>query len=220
MRSKIRFWTRAMKQKNNAAKSYTMTSNKNDWTDTDQEFSDEPETDIESHEYDGIKELDNPPPRWIMAIFYLTIGVSILYGAYFFWLKVGDKQDTEYIKSVQKAEILYQSKKPAVALPLLTDAASLATGKEIFMVMNCLTCHGQHGEGNAIGPNLTDNYWIHGCKFEQIFNTIKNGYPVKGMTAFKAQLSDEKIQQVSSYVLSLKGTNPANPKAPQGEPCQ
>jgi cytochrome c oxidase cbb3-type subunit III len=196
-----------------------MTSNKTELTDNDREYSDEPELDIESHEYDGIKELDNPPPRWIMAVFYLTIGISILYGAYYFWLKVGDQQNTEYIKSVQKAAMKYQSQKPTVAPALLTDATSLATGKEIFAAMNCATCHGQLGEGNAIGPNLTDSNWIHGCSFDQVFNTIQNGYPVKGMTAFKAQLTDEKIQQVASYILSLKGSNPANAKAPQGEPC-
>ena len=82
-----------------------------------------------------------------------------------------------------------------------------------------MTCHGTSGEGNAIGPNLTDDAWIHGCKFDDVFSLIKNGFPTKGMTAFKGQLSDEKIQQVASFVLSLKGTNPANAKAPQGVPC-
>jgi cytochrome c oxidase cbb3-type subunit III len=197
-----------------------MTSKKIDSTDTDQDYNEEPAMDIESHEYDGIKELDNPPPQWIMAVFYLTIGISILYGAYYFWLKVGDKQEAEYVKSVGKANLKYQSEQPAVVLTLLKDAGSLASGKEIFKAMNCITCHGQNGEGNAIGPNLTDNNWLHGCRFEDVFNTIKNGYPVKGMAAFKAQLTDEKIQQTASYVLSLKGSNPANAKAPQGELCE
>ena len=77
-----------------------------------------------------------------------------------------------------------------------------------------------NGEGNAIGPNLTDDAFLSGCDFQSVFNMVKNGNPAKGMTAFKAQLSDTKIQQVSSYVLSLKGTNPANAKAPQGETCE
>jgi cytochrome c oxidase cbb3-type subunit 3 len=183
----------------------------------DEEF---PSYHIEEHDYDGIKELDNPPPRWIMAIFYLTIGISILYGAYYFWLKVGDQQETEYAKSVQKAQEKMDLMAPAVALTLLTDEASLAEGKTIFTAMNCHTCHGIMGEGNAIGPNLTDNAWLHGCKFDNVFQLIKNGFPTKGMTAFKGQLSDEKIQKVTSYVVSLKGTNPPNAKTPQGDPCQ
>ena len=85
--------------------------------------------------------------------------------------------------------------------------------------MNCATCHGQNGEGNAIGPNLTDNVWLHGCSFEEVFSLIKNGFPTKGMTAFKGQLNDLQIRQVSSYVISLKGTAPANAKGPQGIPC-
>ena len=86
--------------------------------------------------------------------------------------------------------------------------------------MNCAACHGMAAEGNAIGPNLTDEFWIHGCKFDEIFNSIKNGYPAKGMTAFKTQLTDEKLAQVTSYVVSLKGSNPANAKAAQGEKCE
>ena len=86
--------------------------------------------------------------------------------------------------------------------------------------MNCFACHGMNGEGNAIGPNLTDDSWISGCDFQSVFNIIKNGNPTKGMTAFKGQISDQKIQKVSSYVLSLNGTNPANAKEPQGEKCE
>jgi cytochrome c oxidase cbb3-type subunit 3 len=76
-----------------------------------------------------------------------------------------------------------------------------------------------NGEGNAIGPNMTDEFWINGCKIQDLVNVIKNGVPAKGMTPFKAQMSDEKIQKVASYILSLKGTNPANAKAAQGVKC-
>jgi cytochrome c oxidase cbb3-type subunit 3 len=186
----------------------------------DQEYNDTPVMNIEDHEYDGIKELDNPLPGWIMAVFYLTIGLSILYGAYYFWLHVGDQQEAEYVKSVEMANLKYNKGPVGGSLSQLSDPESIASGKAIFKAMNCITCHGISGEGNAIGPNLTDNYWLHGCKFEEIFNLIKNGFPTKGMTAFKAQLTDEKIQQVASYIMSLKGSNPANAKAPQGEPCK
>lgn len=196
-----------------------MMSHKHDMEENGLEDFFQPDLHIEEHEYDEIRELDNPSPGWIMAIFYLTIGIAILYGAYYFWLKVGDQQEAEYAKSVMKAQEKYKMAAPAGPLSALTDAASLEEGKAIYAAMNCQACHGNQGEGNAVGPNLTDDHWIHGCQFEEIFNTIKNGYPAKGMTAFKAQLSDQKIQQVTSYVISLKGTNPPGAKEPQGEKC-
>lgn len=173
------------------------------------------------HEYDGIQELDNPPPRWIMALFYLTIGFSILYGAYYFWLKQGDHQDAEYARKSATHDAEYKMANQSTdEIILLTDATSIDEGKTIYKEMNCFACHGLNGEGNAVGPNMTDDYYIHGCKFQNIFNVIKNGEPAKGMTAFKGQMSDEKIQKVASYVISLRGTNPANAKAAQGEKCE
>lgn len=172
------------------------------------------------HNYDGIHELDNPPPRWIMNIFYVTIAFSIIYGAYYFWLDVGDHQDAEYARKSENHDQNYQmASLSADQLVALTDAASLDEGKTIYNELNCFACHGMNGEGNPIGPNLTDEFWLHGCSFDNVFNVIKNGVPAKGMTAFKGQISDEKIQKVSSYVLSLAGSNPANGKAAQGEKC-
>lgn len=83
-----------------------------------------------------------------------------------------------------------------------------------------MACHGINGEGNAIGPNLTDEYALNGCDFMSTFNIIKEGNPAKGMTAFKGQISDEKIQKLASYVMSMVGTNPDNAKDPQGEKCE
>lgn len=176
---------------------------------------------IMDHNYDGIQELDNPPPRWIMALFYITIGFSIIYGAYYFWLKQGDHQDAEYAKRSAKHEETYKLNNQSTGeIILLTDATSIEDGKTIYKEMNCFACHGMNGEGNAIGPNMTDEYYLHGCKIQDVVNVIKNGVPAKGMTPFKAQLSDEKILKVASYILSLKGTNPANAKAPQGVKCE
>lgn len=173
------------------------------------------------HDYDGIHELDNPPPRWIMALFYVTIGFSILYGAYYFWLDVGDHQDAEYArKSAQHDEVYHMANLSSEDLSALTDAASIDEGKQIFSEMNCFACHGMNGEGNAVGPNLTDDFWIHGCSFQNVFNIIKNGNPAKGMTPFKSQLSDERIQKVASYILTLRGTNPPNAKEAQGVECK
>jgi len=175
----------------------------------------------DEHNYDGIQELDNPPPGWIMFLFYLTIGISILYGAYYFWIGVGPDQHQEYERAIQRAQATLEAGQPAEALALLTDEASLEEGKTIYAEMNCAVCHGPQGEGNAIGPNLTDDYWIHGCDFEDVVNMIKNGEPLKGMTPFKTLLSDEKIQKVASYVLvAMKEYTPENPKDPQGEKCE
>ena len=176
---------------------------------------------VMDHNYDGIQELDNPPPRWIMAIFYITIGFSIIYAAYYFWLDVGDHQDAKYAKKSLLHDAKYQmASEETGELEMLTEEADIAEGKEIYASMSCFACHGMSGEGNAIGPNLTDDAWISACDFQSVFNMVKNGNPAKGMTAFKTQLSDSKIQKVSSYVLSLKGSNPANAKAPQGEACE
>lgn len=180
----------------------------------------EQDENLMDHDYDGIKELDNPPPRWIMLMFYITIGWSIIYGAYFFWLKEGSLQDEEYAMKSEKHDEKYQiTSISSDDLVAFTDEASLAEGKQIYTDMACMACHGMNGEGNTIGPNLTDNAWIHGCKIEDVFNVIKNGVPEKGMTPYKVQLSDDKIQKVGSYILSIVGSNPANAKAPQGEEC-
>ncbi len=176
---------------------------------------------LDDHNYDGIQELDNPPPRWIMMLFYLTIGFSIIYAAYFFWLDVGDLQDARYVKKSEIHETMYQlASQSNDEMTALTDAADIDEGNSIYMQMSCFACHGVNGEGNAIGPNLTDNTWLNGCEFQSVFNIIKNGNAAKGMTPFKTQLSDARIQKVASYVLSLKGSNPPNAKAPQGEACE
>ncbi len=197
-----------------------MTSEKDNHIESGHEFSDHREHAMEEHNYDGIQELDNPPPQWIMFIFYLTIGISILYATYYFWIGIGADQHQEYDQAIEAARMNQESTQPATPLDLLSDEASLSEGKAIYAEMNCAACHGTEGEGNAIGPNLIDKFWIHGCSFTDVFNIIKNGEPLKGMTPFKGQLSDEKIQKVASYVLvTMKDNSPASPKEPQGEKC-
>ena len=177
---------------------------------------------IEDHEYDNIRELDNPAPFWLMGLFYITMLFSVIYGAYYFWLGIGDLQTAEYSNEIAAAEI--NKKKETTSgfdesnIALLTDEASLNAGAEIFATKTCITCHGAKGEGNAIGPNMTDEYWIHGNTPEEMFQTIKNGVPAKGMTPFKGQLTEEQMVQVISYTLiKLQGSNPENAKDPQGE---
>ena len=177
---------------------------------------------IEDHEYDNIRELDNPAPFWLMGLFYVTIIFSVIYGAYYFWLGMGDLQAAEYEKEVAAAEINIEKDTESgfdeTNIAILTDEASLKVGAEIFATKTCVTCHGAKGEGNAIGPNMTDEYFIHGNTPEEMFQTIKNGVPAKGMTPFKGQLSEEEMVQVISFILlKLQGSSPDNAKDPQGE---
>jgi cytochrome c oxidase cbb3-type subunit 3 len=97
---------------------------------------------------------------------------------------------------------------------LLTDAAGLSEGKVIFQ-KNCVSCHAIDG-GGLVGPNITDDFWIHGGGIKNIFKIIKYGVPAKGMIAWQTQLDPNKMQQVASYIISLHGIKPANPKAPEG----
>jgi cytochrome c oxidase cbb3-type subunit 3 len=99
-------------------------------------------------------------------------------------------------------------------LTALSDQASINSGKEIF-VKNCAVCHTEKG-GGLVGPNLTDDYWINGGGIKNIFTTIKNGVPAKGMISWNAQLNPKQIHEVASYILTLRGSNPPNPKAPEG----
>jgi mono/diheme cytochrome c family protein len=101
------------------------------------------------------------------------------------------------------------------AMEVLTDEASLSAGGAIFEA-NCATCHGKFGEG-GIGPNFTDEYFIHGGSMKNTVKIIKQGVPAKGMISWRGILKDLQIQQVASYILKLQGTNPPNAKAPQGE---
>jgi len=104
---------------------------------------------------------------------------------------------------------------PELVLEPLIDTANLASGESIYMT-NCATCHGKLGEG-GIGPNFTDDYFIHGHTIGNMVTTINNGVPAKGMISWRAILKDQQILEVASYIQTLIGTNPPNPKAPQGE---
>lgn len=173
------------------------------------------------HTFDGIKELNNPIPPWLVYVWYATVIFSVIYFVYYHVYKLGDLQEAEYAKQMVKAGEGVEEHKVETGqatLVLLTSDEDLAAGEAIFKEKLCTTCHGLHGEGNAIGPNLTDKYWIHGNTIDDVYNVIYNGVPTKGMTPYKDQLTEQKIAQVASYVLiKLQGSNPANPKAPQGE---
>lgn len=174
------------------------------------------------HDYDGIKELDNNLPPWWVYLFYICIAFSVIYLVRYEVMD-GDNQEMELKKEMAQAEIdIAEYKKTAPDLmdektvTLLTDAASLSAGKEIFTA-NCVACH-RADAGGQIGPNLTDNQWILGGGIKDVFRTLMNGgRDGKGMISWKGTLKPKQMQEVASYVLSLKGSNPKDPKAPEGE---
>lgn len=177
---------------------------------------------LAGHEYDGIRELDNKLPRWWLWLFYITIAFAAVYLIRYHVIKTAPLQDEEYAREMASAQIQFENKRPssgidAASVILLTDNQSLEAGKAIFD-KSCVVCHLAQGQG-LVGPNLTDDYWIHGCSIGDVFNLITVGVPEKGMISWKDQLTPEQIQEVASYILSLKGTNPPNPKEPQGELC-
>lgn len=181
------------------------------------------EQDIDlGHEYDGIRELDNSLPPWWLWLFYGTILWSAIYLWYYHVSDRGPDQQQEYVAAMElgeaeKAKFLATQANSVdeKTVTLLTDAAAIAEGKEIYTA-NCMVCHGANGEG-LVGPNFTDKYWIHGGRINDLFKTIKYGVPEKGMISWQSQLRPAAMQKVASYILSMQGTNPPNQKAPQGD---
>lgn len=184
----------------------------------------EQEKNIElDHNYDGIRELDNSLPPWWLYLFYITIFWGLGYLLYYHMTDWGKNQEMEYVTAMEEAEVQKAAFLATRAdqvdektVTLLTDEASLAEGKDVYLA-NCIACHGNNGEGNAVGPNLTDKYWLHGGSIQNVFSTIKYGVQEKGMQSWQAQLRPVVMQKVASYILSLQGTNPPNAKEPQGD---
>jgi cytochrome c oxidase cbb3-type subunit 3 len=174
------------------------------------------------HDYDGIKELDNNLPPWWVYLFYACIIFGVVYMVRFEVLGA-DNQEMELKKEVAQAKIdiaEYMKTAPDMmdekTVTLLTDPADLAAGKEIFTT-NCAACH-RADAGGQIGPNLTDDKWILGGGIKNVFHTLVNGgRDGKGMISWKGTLKPKEMQKVASYILSLKGSNPPDPKAPEGE---
>ena len=174
------------------------------------------------HDYDGIKELDNNLPPWWVYLFY---GCIVFAAVYLIRYEVlgGDDQEMELKKEMAQAKIdvaEYLKNAPDLMdeskVTQLTDPADLAQGKEIFTT-NCIACH-RADAGGQIGPNLTDEHWILGGGIKNIFHTLEHGgRDGKGMVSWKGTLKPKEMQLVASYVMSLKGSNPKDPKAPDGE---
>jgi cytochrome c oxidase cbb3-type subunit III len=132
-------------------------------------------------------------------------------------------QEAEYAAEMEAARMLREQLAASGAfiteesVSFVNDTDALSKGKKLYE-SNCVTCHAQDG-GGIVGPNLTDRYWIHGGTINDVFRVIKYGVPAKGMIPWQQQLNPVEIQQLSSYILTLQGTTPANPKAPEGDPA-
>lgn len=176
------------------------------------------------HDYDGIKELDNGMPPMLKYIFVGSIVFALIYWVNYHVIETAPLMIAEYENELEKAAIEKEAylKKAGNLMDennvTLSDAVSvLSTGEKVYL-QNCLACHGDKGQG-GVGPNLTDNYWIHGGDIKSVFKTIKYGVVSKGMRSWQSELKPSDIHAVSSFILNkLTGTNVIGGKEPQGEP--
>ncbi len=177
------------------------------------------------HELDGIKEYDNPMPGWLLAIWW----GSLLFAAgylIFYALSFGEGSlEAEYRAQTQEAltsvQVYFDANplvppSPAQLLAGAKDPAVLDVGASRFS-RSCSACHGELAQG-LIGPNLTDDRWIHGGSVEQIFQTVAKGWPSKGMPPWGRTLKPEELAALVSYVRSLQGSMPPNPRPAEGDP--
>jgi cytochrome c oxidase cbb3-type subunit 3 len=174
------------------------------------------------HDYDGIRELDNALPPWWKWGFYVSIAAGVAYMFYFHVLGIGMNPEQEYGAELAEGKRLEEQYKARTKNLVdednlsLADADGIAAGKALY-TQSCVACHAADG-GGGIGPNLTDNNWIHGGAMKDIYKTIKVGYPEKGMQSWNTVYSPVQMKNIASYIKSLEGSKPANPKEPQGEP--
>ncbi|RYD58303.1 MAG: c-type cytochrome [Sphingobacteriales bacterium] len=173
------------------------------------------------HNYDGIQELDNSLPPWWKYGFYLTIVVSFVYIWYYHAGGNGPSQYDEYVAEVkkgdaEKAAYLARSANNVDETTVkMGDAMTIASGMNLFQ-SSCAACHAKDG-GGGVGPNLTDDYWLHGGSIQDVFKSVKYGWSDKGMKSWKDDFSPKQIADIASYIKSIKGTAPAAPKEKQGE---
>jgi cytochrome c oxidase cbb3-type subunit III len=178
---------------------------------------------ILDHNYDGIQEYDNPMPAWWSTIFVITV---IWAGFYVAAIELGYiaryeenlKEGTEEIVAMRRA---YEATQPKLVvdeqmlLAASQDVDQVSQGAELF-ASNCASCHGNQGQG-MVGPNLTDDHWIHGVKMTQIHEILVKGVAEAGMPAWASIMTPEEIVATTAYVASIHGTDPEGAKSPQGE---
>lgn len=196
------------------------------WNKTTRQVKLEEEKDIElHHDYDGIKELDNVLPPWWLWLFYGTIAWGVIYLVNVHVIQVWPGSTEEYRQEMAQAEVdiaAFQATQTNAVdennVTFTDDAAVVAEGRTLFTA-NCTACHGADASGSefSVGPNLTDDHWLHGGGIHNVFKTIKYGVPEKGMIAWQSQLQPAQIRAVACYILAQQGKGGATQKAPQGE---
>ncbi len=174
------------------------------------------------HEYDGIEEYDNRLPRWWLFTLFGSVVFAAVYWSGYHILKSDELPRAAYEQQVAAARAKEAERIKAAGtvtadgLVLLSkDLGTVGKGKDIFAT-NCVACHRADG-GGGIGPNLTDDHWIHGGKPDELYRTVTEGVPAKGMLAWGPVLGPEKVQDVVAYVLTLRNANVQGGKAPQGD---
>jgi cytochrome c oxidase cbb3-type subunit 3 len=176
-------------------------------------------------EVDGIQEFDNQLPRWWVWLFWITTIVGVVYAVNLHFAG-GESLIQSYDLGLEEQKNLLNASassdpngnaagESSLGGWAIDDPSAIAAGKEAYAV-NCIACHADDG-GGGIGPNLTDKNWIHGGKPEEIVKVIGEGVAEKGMVSWKPILGDAKVRELASYVWSLQGTTPKNPKAPEGD---
>jgi cytochrome c oxidase cbb3-type subunit III len=175
------------------------------------------------HEYDGIRELDNKLPRWWVWLFWGCNIFAVIYMGYFHVFARGDVAEhgqmvAEYLREMKVGEVIKQQavarfEAEMVSLEPSSDPDVLAEGKATYMML-CAPCHRADG-GGLVGPNLTDDYWIHGSSYVDNLRIIWNGVPAKGMVAWRGVLRPGTIQAVGSHIYTLRGAELATPGKPR-----
>lgn len=178
-------------------------------------------TEHEKHVYDDIVEHDNKLPLWWQLTLY---GAVVFALCYWFGRRLGAiESPAQAYQSDMAVEHAAEAERArargtiddAMLSAIAKDPATLAQGKDVF-VSTCSPCHKPDGGGN-IGPNLTDAYWIHGNRPTDIYKTVTDGIPAKGMPTWTPVLGEQRVEAVVAYVLSIENTNVPGGKAPQGE---
>lgn len=169
------------------------------------------------HNYDGIQELDNNLPRWWVWLFYITIIFSAVYLVYYHVAKAAPLSAQEYTQEMKagtalKAAAMTKFEANLSSLAPSTDPVVLDGGRQTYAKL-CAPCHRVDG-GGLVGPNLTDNYWIHGSNYVDTVKVIWDGVPAKGMITWKTMLKPDEIQAVASYIYTLRGAKLASPGKP------
>jgi cytochrome c oxidase cbb3-type subunit 3 len=177
---------------------------------------------IRDHDYDGIQEYDNRLPNWWLWTFYLAVIFAFVYWLHYHSIGTGDLPHEQFAAEMAAADaraMELAAQQPAtdeMLLAMAQDPAAVSAGRGVYAA-NCIACHLPTG-GGSIGPNLTDAHWIHGSRPTDLLRTVTNGVLEKGMVQWGPLLGPIRCRQVVAYLLTLKNTNVAGGKAPEGKP--